>query len=223
MRWLIVLALLLAPVQSISAQIEVATDYSDSVVQVINGNSRGSGTVVKFIKDCEEYPEYYIGLVLTAAHVIDGEENLLDVKFSNGKKTTKNTAVISLEYKNDPYNDIGLIRVLIPDEILPIPVGTNVPQIGEKVFVAGYGTRKYRGWDGDFGGRAMLSGDGLIIFSWAIQGDSGGPIIHDGKIIGVICRGTAVGMYGDTNRYVIAPIHGSSVKRVINFIKLYSA
>jgi hypothetical protein len=178
--------------------------------------------VVKFIKDSKRYPKYYIGLILTASHVIHNIDDLFIISYGNGKKTIKNSAVADNDTTLDRYNDVGLIRALIPDEIEPMEVSSERPMMGESVELGGYGTGWMRHWDAPYGG-TLVGSDGLIILSWAIQGDSGGPVIYKGKVIGVICFGSAVSRFYGTRRLVICPIHCSSAGRIQQFIKAYSA
>ena len=197
-------------------------DYHSSIVQVISPSGRGSGTVVKFIKDSKKHPAYYIGLILTASHVIRNTDDLFVIDYRNGKRTVKNSAVVKNPTSVDRYNDVGLIRALIPDEIIPMQVSAEKPQMGEVVELAGYGSGVIRHWLAQYGG-SPLANDGLIILSWAIQGDSGGPIIYKGKVIGVICFGSAVARRIGSRSLLICPIHCSSVGRIQQFIRSYSA
>jgi hypothetical protein len=212
--------------QSLSAEIwpkSPASNYHNSVVRLGSSSGvGGSGSVIKFIKDSEEYPEYYVGLILTASHVIKSSNDLFVVKFNNGDSTIKNTVAVKMPIGSDRYNDVGLIRALIPDEISPLEFSSELPKAGSTVNLFGYGTGELRGWSAVYAGSPM-GNDGIIVFSWAIQGDSGGPIIYNGKVIGVICWGTGVGKFKNTRRLIICPINGSNVGRVKNFIKAFSA
>jgi len=196
-------------------------DYHASIVECLSPSGRGSGTVVKFIKDSKDHPDYYIGLILTAAHVIGSDEDLFSISFNSGKTTIKNSVVVKNSRTIDRYNDVGLIRALIPDEVKPIEVSSEQPKIGDTVELAGYGAGAMRHWNAVYGG-SILNNDGFIVLSWAIQGDSGGPIIYNGKVIGVICFGSAVARYS-SRRLLISPIHCSSAGRAAQFIKAYSA
>ena len=168
-------------------------DYHAGVVECRSPSGRGSGTVVKFIKDSKEHPEYYIGLILTASHVIHDSDDLFTISYRSGKVTIKNSVVVKNSQALDRYNDVGLIRALIPDEIKPMEISLQRPKMGETVELAGYGTGVLRHWNSTYGG-GILNNDGFIILSWAIQGDSGGPVIYKGKVIGVICFGSAVAL-----------------------------
>jgi hypothetical protein len=167
------------------------------------------------------YPEYYIGLILTASHVIHDSDDLFTISYRSGQVTIKNSVVVKNSQALDRYNDVGLIRALIPDEIKPMEISLQRPKMGETVELAGYGTGVMRHWNSTYGG-GILNNDGFIILSWAIQGDSGGPIIYKGKVIGVICFGSAVARFTG-RRLIICPIHCSSVGRIQQFIKAYSA
>jgi len=227
MRLFLILAFLFLPIELYAQEWEESKEsYESSIVQLEYSRgtsiSRGTGSVVKFIKDSERFPDYYIGIVLTASHVVPDEDSLATITFSTGKKTQKNSVIVKFPYEKDMNGDLALIKALIPDEVEPLGVTEVVPPMGSNVDLGGFGTGSYRGWTAKFAGR-KLGDDGIIVLSWGIQGDSGGPIIYNGKIIGVICRGSGLSRYKDTSRIIIAPIHGSSVKRVINFIKLYSS
>jgi hypothetical protein len=200
-----------------------AKTYHKSVVRLGSSSGMGgSGSVIKFIKDSKEHPDYYVGLILTASHVIKDSDDLFVVKFTNGEITIKNTVAVKMPIGTDRYNDVGLIRALIPDDIVPLEFTSELPKVGETVEMLGYGTGDLRNWSAVYAGSPM-GNDGLIVFSWAIQGDSGGPIIYNGKVIGVICWGTGVGKFKNTSRLIICPINGSNVGRVKNFIKAFSA
>jgi secreted trypsin-like serine protease len=191
--------------------------YHASIVKVVSGNVSGSGSVVFFIGDSEEYPEYYIGLVLTAAHVIQEKGRLYEIRFNSGKRTVKNTAVLKNAYQKDKFNDVALIRALIPDEVIPIKMSSLKPKPGDKLEIGGWGAGELRTWTATCGGTSIYS-DGIIVFSWAIQGDSGGPILLNGRVIGVVCRGHAIAVYKDTRRLIVGPIYGSSVNRLKSFL-----
>ena len=101
----------------------------------------------------------------------------------------------------------------VPEDIVPMEISTDDVPIGETVELCGFGTGEFRHWNAKYCGEGMGHG-GHVIFSWAIQGDSGGPIIYNGKVVGVICFGTGVKKYKDTNRVIVGPVYGSNVERV---------
>jgi hypothetical protein len=190
-------------------------DYHKGVVVVQGDGLQGSGTVVKFVEDAGEN---YIGLILTASHCVKGKSTLFDVFFSGGKKYRGGTVVYNSRYTTNTYNDIALIEALIPDEIPVVDISSEPVKCGEQVEMCGYATGSLRHWNAKYAGSSIPQ-DGHVVFSWAIQGDSGGPILYNGKIIGVICFGTAVDRFND--RYIIGPIHGTNIDRVRGYMDNY--
>lgn len=196
--------------------------HAKSVVKITGNNGvSGSGTVVKKIKDSESNPDYYLGLILTASHCVDGMDILFEVEFYNGAKTNKAKPVRDLNIFFDPDNDLAVVRALIPKSVPVLKCESVKPGIGDEILMSGYGRGQVRHWKGMYGGMKYATG-GHIVFSWAVQGDSGGPIIHDGKLIGVICYGSGIGKYKDTPRMVVAPVSASNVGRILEYIKEYS-
>ena len=190
--------------------------YHSSIVKISGDGYSGSGTVIKFIEDSSKYEGYYYGWILTASHVINSTQTNFTVFFNNGDVTSNGRVVIK-KNDSDSFNDLGIIRALIPKDIEPMEISTEDVPAGEKVELCGFGTGQFRHWNAKYCGEGMDSG-GHIIFSWAIQGDSGGPIIYNGKVVGVICFGTGVKKYKETNRVIVGPIYGSNVERVESLI-----
>ena len=201
--------------QAQSWTISPEKDYHKGVVVVQGDGLQGSGTVVKFVEDAGEN---YIGLILTASHCVKGKSTLFDVFFSGGKKYRGGTVVYNSRYTTNTYNDIALIEALIPDEIPVVDISSEPVKCGEQVEMCGYATGSLRHWNAKYAGSSIPQ-DGHVVFSWAIQGDSGGPILYNGKIIGVICFGTAVDRFND--RYIIGPIHGTNIDRVRGYMDNY--
>lgn len=202
-------------VSSIFAQSWEASEeanYHSSIIKLSGDGYSGSGTVIKFIKDSEKYEGYYIGWILTASHVVNSKETKFRIFFKNGD-VTKNGVVVMKKSESDSFNDFALIRALIPEDIKPMEISTENIPIGEKVEMCGYGTGSFRHWNAKYGGEGADHG-GHMVFSWAIQGDSGGPIIYKGKVVGVICFGMGIKKYEDTQRFIVGPIYGSNVERI---------
>jgi len=190
--------------------------YHSSIVKISGDGYSGSGTVIKFIEDSEQYEGYYYGWILTASHVINSTQTNFTVFFNNGD-VTSNARVVIKKNDNDSFNDLGIIRALIPKDIKPMEISTEGVPAGEKIELCGFGTGQFRHWSAKYCGEAMGNG-GHIVFSWAIQGDSGGPIIYNGKVVGVICFGTGIKKYKETERVIVGPIYGSNVERVESLI-----
>jgi hypothetical protein len=210
------LALSALALQSVTAQHwppSADKEYHNSIVKIIGDGYGGSGTVIKRTTDVSPVEGYYIGWILTASHVIYSQNTIFTIYFNNGAITDKATVVDKGDYDTDAYCDFGLIRALIPNSVKPMEICEEDVPIGSRVELAGFGAGDFRHWVADYAGDKS-DGDGHIVLTWAIQGDSGGPIIYKGKVIGVICFGTGIEKYGDTPRMIVAPVYGTCVSRI---------
>ena len=188
------LALSALALQSVTAQHWPPSpdkEYHNSIVKIIGDGYGGSGTVIKRTTDVSPVEGYYIGWILTASHVIYSQDTIFTIYFNNGAITDKATVVDKGDYDTDAYCDFGLIRALIPISVKPMKIYEEDVPIGSQVELAGFGAGDFRHWVADYAGDKS-DGDGHIVLTWAIQGDSGGPIIYKGKVIGVICFGTGI-------------------------------
>jgi len=194
--------------------------HRKSVVKLKGSNMvEGSGVVIKKIKDSDQHEGYYLGLILTASHCVEDLSVRFEVEFFNGAKTLRNRPVKDLPNDIDPDNDIAVIRALIPKEVTVTPLSTESLKCNDKVILSGYGAGKVRHWEAKYGGRKLLS-QGHLIFSWGIQGDSGGPVVHNGKVVGIICYGSGIRQL-NSGRIVICPVHASNVSRIKSYIDGY--
>jgi len=201
-------------IQAMNAQDWPASEkanYHSSIVKIMGDGISGSGTVIGRIGDSDT-EGYYIGWILTASHCINSTNTKFTILFPNGK-IVSNGQVALKSMSNDVYADYGIVRSLIPEDIEPMEISIDDVPIGETVEMCGYGTGTFRHWKAKYAGENMESG-GHVVFSWAIQGDSGGPIIYNGKVIGVICFGVGIRKFKDTNRIIVGPIYGTNVDRV---------
>jgi len=192
-----------------------------SVVKIMGNNGvSGSGTVVKKIAPSKDHEGFYLGLILTASHCVDNMSVLFEIEFYNGAKTAKNRPVKDLPISTDADNDLAVIRALIPNDVPITPLSSSAPKCGDNVVLSGYGAGDVRHWKAKFGGKKLYGG-GYIILSWAIQGDSGGPVVYDGKVIGVICYGSGLRKFEGTSRMIVCPVYASNVSRIKEYIDEY--
>jgi len=187
-------------------------DYHSSIVKISGDGYAGSGTVIEFIEASKKHEGFYWGYILTASHVVYDTATLFKVEFQNGAITINNTVVSKSKIGNG-FDDIALIRALIPNNVKPIEISEEPIPINEEVELCGYGAGNFRHWKAKYAGSVYRDG-GHIVFSWAIQGDSGGPIIYQGKVIGVICFGTGIKKYEDSQRMIVGPIYGTDVGKL---------
>lgn len=146
-------------------------------VEVFDGNAMGMGTVISVDdKDIEEGWRY--ALVATADHVVDSSTGI-KIKFENGRSSSNCTVL-----GRNKRADIALIWCKVPSDIVPLEVGEESIIEGDMINFVGRFRRK-------FSGRASP-----LVFpdvAWSdvvvIPGDSGGSVILNGKLVGVISGG----------------------------------
>lgn len=168
-------------VQAVSAKVLPAT------VALVSESTGSSGSGVVTTAD---------GLILTAAHVVQGAEEL-EVVFPSGKKVTGK--VLGANFSKD----IGMVKITNPGQWPFVPRGESKPlEAGDWVVALGHSA----GYDTSRTppvrfGRVVSKGPGNFFTSdcTLIGGDSGGPIFDlDGKIIGV---NSSIGMSLKNNNH----------------------
>lgn len=166
---------------------EVNTPFGPAKV-VTEGN--GSGVVI--YKSEEEHPEHsYLvkGLILTAKHVAVGEKVVyLKAEFQDGSSYRPFKVVA----KSDNSSDVAIIEGYVAKSCKALEVESEIGKIGDEVKIAGYPfnldskTPKYFKTKI----RETEKKGKLIVCDEEIQpGYSGGPIIKNGKVIGIVSGG----------------------------------
>lgn len=202
------------------------SDYKKSVVKIvcrkkIEGNTEsvilgsGSGAVIFKEENQEGCPEgWYYGWILTAAHVADCD--LMDIHFYDDKKS-ENAKKIKLYDDNYELsghrNDAALVKACIPNDIKPLKIAKDLPPLYGECQILGFGggSDKVRHFSAKI---AICDSKGICVLGFAMQGDSGGPILNDkGEIISLVSTVN----YSDRNERVNgaligAPTNGPSLK-----------
>lgn len=211
-------------------------DLVKSVVKIELLNERGepighgTGVVIKKKADYTKDPDkYYLGYILTAAHVLTNEANMPvqsgRLKFTfHGGISTKNGSVVKIHPKflQDELVDVGIAYGLIPKEVVPLEVSEEELKTNDEVEFVGYGGGDFRYFKAKFAG-AELDGRQLF-FTWAVQGDSGGPILKNGKVVGIIYGGEIwikenyLSEEGSTAK-ITAPTKSASLKEIRELVK----
>jgi hypothetical protein len=151
-----------------------------AVVRVIaperNGASLGSGTLV-------DVNDKY-GLVLTNWHVVKDAAGNVIVSFPDGFQTP------GYIVKTDRDWDLAAVAIWRP-QAKPVPLAANMPQRGEPLTIAGYGSGNYRAQSGRctqyLAPGPNMPYDIVEISAAARHGDSGGPILNSrGELAGVL-------------------------------------
>lgn len=127
-------------------------------------------------------------ILITNAHVTKGLSYLSISQ--DGKKIETDGFSLVAEYPED-FLDLAIIRVKGAN-LFSCPISSKEPELGTEVLVYGYPMIDYQGEDlkvtkGVVSGRNGLHGDKATFqMDAAIQhGNSGGPIVSNGKIIGL--------------------------------------
>lgn len=149
----------------------------------------GSGTLTAVHGDA--------GLVLTAAHIFEGQRGPITVEFSNGHVSGATLGAI------DEKLDVAALWVYAPEGINPLPLDQMNPELGDQVEIWGFGPERFRAFAATVSlpievvgeePDALVGAQGVENRMVTIPGDSGGPMVRSGKLVGVHW-----GYRGDTN------------------------
>ena len=188
----------IARVASESHHAAVVRVTSDAWVR--GGHPSGSGTLI--------WNNGSEGYVLTANHVTQGAQS--GVITYHGGQQSKFRVVGA-----DALGDLALLKTDPPDDAICIPLGeeADAPLKGEVVELVGYGGGRFLAWGGEVNGYARCGHTGpyqeLTLNTQTISGDSGGAMIYNGKLVGVIWGGPTL-----YERGPMKATHGASCVRI---------
>jgi hypothetical protein len=140
----------------------------------------GSGTLTAVEGDA--------GLVLTAAHLFHENVGPITVTFTDGQHS--GARILALDEKLD----IAALWIYAPRGIEPVPIAPHDPKLGEEVEIWGYGPKRFRAFQAvvaqpiprfDDIPNALIGAQGIQDRQVTIPGDSGGPIVCQGKLVAV--------------------------------------
>jgi len=144
-------------------------------------------------------------LVLTSAHLFEDKVGPITVEFTDVQ--VSGARILAIDQKVD----IAALWIFAPKKIQPVPLGEHDPPVGEQVEIWGYGPKRFRSFvaevslplpQQDDARRWLLAAQGVQDKQVTIPGDSGGPMIHQGALVGVHWGYTNT--QGDSRRYVRA-------------------
>ncbi len=173
-----VIMVLLMIVYPLLASAQDAASLRAGVVKIkstLNNKSRtGSGFVVA-VDGSTTY-------IVTAAHVVEGDANP-KVEFFGRQNTPINAEVV----KQESRVDLAVLKVQGAPQSTPLAFESAAkPKVGDEVVAFGFpqGGGSWLMSKADIAGREGLD---LIVSGAAIdQGNSGGPLIKDSKVVGVV-------------------------------------
>ncbi len=175
-----------------------------------NSVSFGSGVVIR--KKEDSIFGGYIGYILTAEHVVSGNDTA-GVFYTNNKNSKFNKVVA-----RDKLSDIAVIRAWVPEDIEPIEIG-QTPEHGEIIQCYGFPLKIFKRRDLEYLRDIEKSSffDGFVF-----PGDSGGPILRKGKLISVVSGGwfwvEKEDPFNDKVRRATWPPRGATLESIKNLL-----
>lgn len=128
------------------------------------------------------------GLVLTAAHLFEGKVGPVTVEFHDGH--VSGARILAIDRKLD----VAALWIYAPVGIEPVPIADRQPRLGQQVEIWGYGPKRFRSFvarvarpipmTGDLP-KALLAAQGVQDKQVTIPGDSGGPMVCEGRLVAV--------------------------------------
>jgi hypothetical protein len=176
-----VLVAISALLAAVGAELDAA-DFTDAIVKVqMDSMAGGTGSLV------HQQGDY--GYVVTCRHVVSGAQGCR-ITFRNGWYCRGRVLEISGNYdvaiiRCGPF---GGVRAVI------LPLARTNPPAGANVEIYGYGgqygidTRRVRlmRWRSALAYKRYGNGYLLSFRRLAMSGDSGGPVVHNGKLVGLV-------------------------------------
>ena len=126
--------------------------------------------------------------MLTAAHLFEEKIGPITVEFADGQSSGARILAINRKL------DVAALWIFAPKAIEPVPIGEHNPQLGQQVEIWGFGPKRFRSFLAEVAMPIPLKGDvpnslvgarGVQDRQVTIPGDSGGPIISNGKLVAV--------------------------------------
>jgi hypothetical protein len=169
-------------------------DYHAAVVRVTAGDgpvkAGGTGTLIAIDDDGKT------GIVLTAAHVV-GSNRLATATWAGGFSSSGRVLFAERD------DDIAAFECAAPEGavMLPLAEGDQFPAARSTVELCGYGggSKTLRHWAAAVQGYAQGATGRhhtLSVGTETISGDSGGPIVQQGRVVAVLWGGPLAGPRG---------------------------
>jgi len=153
----------------------VAQLWAVQVVDTTTGGM-GSGTVIAVHDQVQDGWRY--GIVATASHVTESSSGI-QIVFENGRSSSRCSVI-----ERDRQNDIALVRCLVPESVRAVTISDVNAKEGDKISYVGRGRRKFTG---DVS--CLAFDDEIWSTATFVPGDSGGSVLLNGKLVGVISGG----------------------------------
>ncbi len=200
----------LQPLLIKAATVQLTSDYWGQTPEE-DFLKTGTGTVVgSFPSPTRQNPQRYTSYVLTADHVVSSSSrskpHATNTELYDLKGEVTGTVSFTVVYR-DPSKDLALVRIYTDKQLpsFPITGPDDVVKQGDRIIAVGcrrgIPPRVYTGPDACITGLNSRGGDVFFdhftISDSADGGDSGGPCVVDGKIVGV-CHAKVVNKFDST-------------------------
>jgi len=154
----------------------------DGVVKItahVNGQSKvGTGVVIRQEADAV--------FIATASHVIEGDPKP-NVQFYSQPSRLVSATVVGMEGGDPRGLAVLVVREDLPDTLRVLPLNSNLNiESGEPLTVIGFPRRAGAPWavtEGELVGR---KGSDLVFSGVIDEGNSGGPLLKDHQVIGIV-------------------------------------
>ncbi|MEO7863091.1 MAG: bifunctional trypsin-like peptidase domain-containing/SEL1-like repeat protein, partial [Nitrospirales bacterium] len=179
LRYVVLAVTLMVGMSPWQASAQDEASFRGGVVKIMSANLEGMRrTGTGFVVKAEGSSVY----IVTAEHVVQDDPNP-QIEFF----TRQNTQVKAMVLRRNLRYDLALLKAESPKQLMVLGLETSaMPKVGDEVTTIGF-PQTGGAW---LVSRADLSGrDGvdLVLSGGAIdEGNSGGPVIKGGKVIGVV-------------------------------------
>ena len=158
-----------------------AEDLQRGVVRITASNgSIGSGFVVELRPDAV--------FVVSVSHILEKGDDSPSVEFGAGPQRSYEAVIVDAQEGDE---GLALLRVAppVPDGLAVLAVEDDAPKLRDTVEVLGFPfatQNRFTVWPGTVSSRAGVN---IIIAAPIDDANSGGPVLADGKVVGIVTRG----------------------------------
>jgi len=180
-RWLLIfcLVILLYPHPTEAQLIENVKPAVVKIVARVNGKTKvGTGTIVRIEKES--------AYIVTASHVVEGDPSP-KVEFYTQRNHYASARIVGIEGGDDRGLAGLLVEGTLPAGITPMPLNTQLDvQPGDAVTLVGFPRMAGVPWAVTKGETVGRKGRDLVFSSPVDEGSSGGPLLKDNQVIGIV-------------------------------------
>ena len=147
----------------------------------------GTGIIVRLEKDA--------AYIATASHVVEGDPNPLVTFFANPTRSHR-ARILGLDGGNPKGLAALVVEGNLPKGVRALPLEPTISLSGgEGVTIIGFPQIAGVPWAVTDGSITGFRGPDLVFSGEADNGNSGGPLLLDGRVVGIVTR--KIGSFGD--------------------------